>query len=155
MDKVSDILKHKGTTVHTIEPAQSVYEAIAKMAQNNVGALVVEQAGHVVGIITERDYLRSIALKGRTSHQTTVREIMTRKVIYADPSGSVTEALSIMTDRHIRHLPVMQDDRLAGIVSIGDCVKQICRLQKVEIKVLKEYITDGYPGPDPSIKDEL
>jgi CBS domain-containing protein len=147
MNKLQTILKNKGETVHTIHPDSSVYEAVAKMVEHNIGALVVTQDDHVVGIITERDYLRNIAIKGRSSRTTPVRQIMTRKVIYIEPERTVEEALSIITEARIRHLPVMQGNTLKGIVSIGDCVKQVIHLQRVEISYLKDYISDSYPGP--------
>lgn len=147
MDKVADILTQKGTEVHTVAPAASVYEAIAEMDKLNVGALVVVDRGRVCGIITERDYLQKVALQGRTSRETPVAEIMTRKVAFVSPICAVEEALGIMTERRCRHLPVMDGGRLAGLISIGDCVKQIIRKQEVRIQYLEDYIADSYPGP--------
>jgi CBS domain-containing protein len=147
MDKIADILSQKGTLVHTIEPTTSVYEAISRMDRLNVGALVVLDSERVHGIISERDYLQKIALLGRTSRETTVGEIMTRKVAFVSPVCDVEEALAIMTERRCRHLPVMEGGRLAGLVSIGDCVKQIIHKQEVRIQYLEDYINDPYPGP--------
>ncbi len=147
MDKVADILAAKGATVHTITPSASVFDAITRMDALNVGALIVLQDDRVAGVITERDYMQKIALLGRTSRDTPVAEIMTRKVAFVSSSCDIEEALAIMTERRVRHLPVMDGGRLAGLVSIGDCVKHIIRRHEVRIKYLEEYIADGYPGP--------
>ncbi len=151
MKTLKELLEKKGSAVFTIDREATVFEAIGLMDARNVGALLVtcqeEGEQKVCGILSERDYLRQIILKGRSSRNTSVREIMTRKVIYAEPDSTVEEALSIMTEQRFRHLPVMEGERLAGVVSIGDCVKSIIRQQKVEIRYLKEYIADNYPGP--------
>jgi CBS domain-containing protein len=151
MDTVQDLLQQKGTNVYTIDHARTVYDAVTAMTIHNVGALVVthgqESDKKICGIITERDYLHHIVQKGRSSRTTPVSDIMTRKVVYTEPERSVEEVLIIMTEQRFRHLPVMQEDKLHGIVSIGDCVKAIIKRQEVELKYLKEYIADGYPGP--------
>jgi CBS domain-containing protein len=151
MKTLKELLDQKGSAVHTIDREATVFEAIASMDAHNVGALIVtcQEKGEpkVCGILSERDYLRQIILKGRSSRNTPVREIMTRRVVYTEPSSTVEEALSIMTEQRFRHLPIMEGERLAGIVSIGDCVKSIIRQQKVQIRYLKEYIADNYPGP--------
>jgi CBS domain-containing protein len=148
MDRVNDILNRKGAAVHTIAPEETVLSAITRMADLNVGALVVAVEGMVAGIVTERDYLRQVTLRGRTPQDTPVAHIMTRRVAFVGPSCTVEEALAIMTDKRCRHLPVIGDDgRLAGLVSIGDCVRQINQMQSVRIHYLEEYIADGYPGP--------
>ncbi len=148
MDNVDDILSRKGITVHTIEPEATVLEAISRMAELNVGALVVAVDGMVVGIVTERDYLRRVTLRGRSPEDTPVSSIMTRRVAFVGPACTVEEALAIMTEKRCRHLPVIgTDGRLAGLVSIGDCVRQVNRMQAVRIHYLEEYIADRYPGP--------
>lgn len=151
MKTIKELLEQKGVAVFTIDREATVFEAIALMDAHNVGALIVtcQEGGEpkVCGILSERDYLRQIILKGRSSRNTPVREIMTRKVVYAEPSSTVEETLSIMTEQRFRHMPVMEGERLAGIVSIGDCVKSIIRQQKVQIHYLKDYIADNYPGP--------
>jgi CBS domain-containing protein len=151
MKTVKTLLEKKGSSVFTIDREATVFDAIAEMDAHNVGALIVtckeDNKDKVCGIISERDYLRHVILKGRSSRSTPVQEIMTRKVIYAEPSSTVEEILNIMTEQRFRHMPVMAGERLAGIVSIGDCVKAIIKQQKVEIHYLKDYIADNYPGP--------
>ena len=142
MSRIRDILKEKGTQVHTIEGPATVFEAISKMVENNCGALlVVEGEGAVAGIITERDYLRRIALEGRTSKTTAVQEIMSSPVVHVSPASSIDEAMALMTDKHIRHLAVVDDHHLAGIVSIGDLVKFQTRNLKSQVDYLTDYIT--------------
>lgn len=143
---VRDILKDKGTEIYSIRPEQTVYEAIAKMADLNIGALLVMEDNNLVGIISERDYRNKVILKGRTSKTTPVRDIMTENVYCVNPADSVEECLAIMTDRKFRHLPVMEQKRVAGVVSIGDLVKAVISRQEIEIKNLRHYITGNYPG---------
>lgn len=146
MATVSDILAHKGRDVHRITPDASVYDAISAMSDHGVGALLVIGGPGIDGIITERDYLRKIALKGRSSRETLVREIMSDQVLIVESDHDVEEALAVMTEARIRHLPVMERGELAGLVSIGDCVKQISRERKVQLQYLTDYIHDKYPG---------
>jgi CBS domain-containing protein len=146
MGRVADLIRAKGRTVHSIESGATVYDAIKRMVDRNVGALLVVDGNEIRGIITERDYLREIALKGRTSKTTPVHEIMTSRVICVDPARSIDECMAIMTEKRIRHLPVLEEGRLAGIVSIGDLVKQLSKDQKVEIQYLTDYITGKYPA---------
>jgi CBS domain-containing protein len=141
MAKVKDILADKGREVHQVEPAQTVFQAIEKMVDANCGALLVTQDDEIVGIITERDYLRKVALEGRTSEATEVREIMSSPVLIVEPDTDIDEALALMTDRRIRHLPVVAEGRLEGLVSIGDLVKYKTREQSFQIKYLEEYIS--------------
>jgi CBS domain-containing protein len=148
MPTIKELLARKGPQVYTIDPESKVLDAVRMMSERNVGALVVAREGRLLGIITERDYLREVILKGRTSRQTLVREIMTRRVTYAEPEATAEEVLGVMTDRRFRHVPVLEGDRLAGVISIGDCVKAVMEKHKVEIRNLKEYISDKYPGPD-------
>jgi CBS domain-containing protein len=146
MGNISDILKNKGGTVHTIEAAETVFEAIRKMSENNVGSLLVMDGEDVCGIITERDYLRRIALEGRTSRNTPVREVMTEKVICAPLECDAEECLALMTEKRIRHLPIVEGERLVGIVSIGDLVKHRLQRQEYKIAYLTDYITGKYPA---------
>jgi len=140
MKLVKHILTAKGYDVWVMTPDTSVYDAIELMADTGVGALVVLEAGKLAGIISERDYARKIILKGRASKETLVKEIMTFPVIYTDPDQTIEKCMAMMTAKHIRHLPVLVDDRLIGIVSIGDLVKAIISDQKALIQQLESYI---------------
>ncbi len=146
MGKIASVLAAKGNRVHTIQQADTVFDAVKKMVELNSGSLLVMDGENVCGIITERDYLRGIALAGRTSKTTLVREIMTARIVVVHPGTPVEEAMAIMTDRRIRHLPVFESGKLVGIVSIGDLVKQISQDRKYEIQYLTDYITGKYPG---------
>lgn len=145
---VRDILKTKGTKVHSIAPDQTVFEAIEKMDKLNIGALIVLNNQKLNGIISERDYRSKVILMGRSSKSTNVSDIMTPDVYCVDPTDSVETCMSIMTDKKIRHLPVMREDEVAGVISIGDLVKAIISKQKFEIKNLRHYIQGQgtYPG---------
>lgn len=148
MKTVRELLQHKGKgPIHTIGPKDSVFNAVTRMVENNVGAILVTEHDKILGIMTERDYLRLITIKGRTARDTIVSTIMTRRVIYVTPETPLNDVMAIMTEQRIRHVPVLEVDGLLGIVSIGDVVKQISHNQKVQIKVLEEYIADRYPGP--------
>lgn len=146
MGKIAHVLAKKGAQVYTINQAETVFEAVKKMVELNTGCLLVTEGEEIRGIVTERDYLRGIALAGRTSRATQVREIMTSRIVVVQPDTSVEEAMAIMTDRRIRHLPVVDNGKLAGLVSIGDLVKQISQDRKFEIQYLTDYITGKYPG---------
>ncbi len=147
MKSIQELLDAKGDSpVHCVEPSASVFEAVTRMVDLRVGALIVREEGVVKGIVTERDYLRFITAKGRTARDTPVSELMTTKVIYVTPETGLNEVMNIMTTERFRHMPVMRDGELLGIVSIGDVVKQIRRDQEVHIRVLQEYINDPYPG---------
>jgi CBS domain-containing protein len=146
MARVSEVLKQKGSEVFTIERAETVYRAIELMESRRVGALVVTGDGTPCGMITERDYLRKIALKGRSSKTTRVDEIMSTPVICATPDDSVERCMSMMTKQRCRHLPIVSGGALAGIVSIGDLVKQIGAEQESDIRFLSDYIAGKYPG---------
>lgn len=137
---VRDLLQAKGNDVVTISPDASVYTALERMAEYNIGALVVTEGDEVIGIFSERDYARKIILKGKGSRNTAVSEIMTSDVICIRPDQTVSKCMGIMTDKHIRHLPVLTDGRLVGVVSIGDVVKAIIREQQVIIDHLQDYI---------------
>ena len=145
MARVSDILAVKGDTVHSISPEATVYDAISVMSTHGVGALLVRD-DEIRGILTERDYLRKIALMGRSSRETPVADIMSTALIFATPDQDVEEVLATMSEARIRHLPIMHEGELAGLISIGDCVKQISRDRKAQVRLLSDYITGGYPG---------
>jgi CBS domain-containing protein len=146
MGRVADILNAKGSQNYSIRSESTVYDAVRTMVDHNVGALLVLDGEEVKGIITERDYLREIVLKGRTSRETLVREIMKVQVICVEPNRPVEDCMSIMSSRRIRHLPVIEEGRLVGIVSIGDIVKQRAADREVEIRYLTDYITGKYPA---------
>jgi CBS domain-containing protein len=143
MAHLSEILRGKGTDVLKIDASATVFDAIKKIVEANVGSILVTDDGKVVGIMTERDYLRKIAVHGRTSHNTLVGEIMSSPLIYVTPETSIEEAMAIMTDRRIRHLPVAENDDVVGIISIGDLVKFQSSEQSFQIKYLTEYISGG------------
>ncbi|HET7498310.1 MAG TPA: CBS domain-containing protein [Candidatus Eisenbacteria bacterium] len=146
MGTIAHVLTAKGPQVHTIRPTDTVFEAVKKMVELNSGSLLVTEGDAIHGIITERDYLRNIVLAGRTSKTTQVREIMTSQIVVVKPDTLVEEAMAIMTDRRIRHLPVVDQGKLGGIVSIGDLVKQISQDRQFEVQYLTDYITGRYPG---------
>jgi CBS domain-containing protein len=136
------ILKSKATqVVHTIAPEASVFDAVKLMADKDIGALVVMAGSKVAGLITERDYARKITLMSRSSGDTLVSEIMTSKVLYVRPERTSDECMALMTENRVRHLPVMDGDRLLGIISIGDLVKDIISEQQFIIRQLEHYIT--------------
>lgn len=142
MTAVADILKAKGDTlVHTIGPDDSVFDALQRMADKGIGALLVMEGDTIAGIVTERDYARKIALKGRTSALTQVRDVMTTSVMFVRPTHTSEECMALMTDNRLRHLPVVKDDRLVGLISIGDLVKDIISEQKFVIEQLEHYIS--------------
>jgi len=142
MKTINLLLKEKGHSVWIISPDASVFDAIKLMADKEVGALPVVKAEHMIGIISERDYARKVILQGRSSKETKVREIMTHHVVYITPEQTVEECMALMTEKHIRHLPVMSDRKLVGIVSIGDLVRSIISDQKVLIRKLENHILE-------------
>lgn len=143
MTTVAEVLRGKQSqTVYTISPTASVYDALVLMADKGIGALLVMESGQVVGIVTERDYARKIALMSRLSRETEVREIMTTAVMYVRPTQTSDECMALMTENRLRHLPVMDDDgKLLGMISIGDLVKGIISEQQFIIEQLEHYIT--------------
>jgi CBS domain-containing protein len=143
MTQVSEILDEKGRGVLKIAADASVLEAVERMVEENVGSLLVTEDDDVAGIVTERDYLRSVAVEGRTDQETSVREIMSSPLIVVTPQTSIDECMALMTDKRIRHLPVVDAGELAGIVSIGDVVKFQSRQQNYEIQFLHDYIAGG------------
>ena len=140
MTSVAHLLQAKGHAVWSIPPDASVYEAIKLMADKEVGALLVMEGQRLVGIVSERDYARKVILQGKSSRDTPVREIMTDKVFYVRPEQTVEDCMALMTAHRIRHLPVLDDDRVIGVVSIGDLVKAVISEQEVRIQQLEQYI---------------
>lgn len=143
---IGDILDEKGRTVYSISPDDTVYDAIALMADKNIGALLVLDGGRMAGIITERDYRNKIILQGRSSKTTPVRDIMTDNVYYVTSGQTVKECMALMTRKKFRHCPVVDDDRITGIISIGDLVNAVIKEQEIEIDHLKGYISGAYPN---------
>ncbi len=140
MTTVKDILDRKGRQVWTIHPDESVYRALEMMSQRNVGALVVTEKDRLVGVMSERDYARKIALMGRASRETTVRDIMTKDVFCIAPCTRIEDCMALMTEKAVRHLPVLDGDRLDGLVSIGDVVKATIMDQAFVIEQLEHFI---------------
>jgi len=141
MSTVSEILGDKGGNVLRIDAAASVYEAVEQMVEANVGSLLVTDGGEIVGIVTERDYLRRVTLEGRTDKETPVGEIMTSPLIVVTPGTSIDECMAVMTDRRIRHLPVVAGGEVVGVVSIGDLVKFKSKQQSFELQYLTDYVS--------------
>ncbi|MCX0331880.1 CBS domain-containing protein [Acinetobacter radioresistens] len=142
MTTVSQVLHNKTEkAIFTISPEATVLEAISLMANKGIGALIVTDEQRVVGILSERDYTRKVALMERSSYNTTVSEIMTNKVLTVGLNNSVEDCLQLMTDRHLRHLPVLEDERLVGLISIGDLVKAAMEDQRLMIDQLQQYIS--------------
>ncbi len=141
MATVKQLLQGKGHDIWSIGPEASVYDAIVLMAEKEVGALVVLEGSSLVGVLSERDYARKVVLQGRSSKGTKINEIMTSRVAYARPEQTVEECMALMTDKRIRHLPVMDGDEMLGVISIGDLVKAIIEEQQHVIEQLEQYIS--------------
>ena len=142
---ISAVLNHKGSSVWCISPEATVFEAIQMMAEKNVGALLVTERDRLVGIVSERDYTRKVALLGRFSRETKVREIVTSPVVRVSPGHTVQECMRLMTEHRVRHLPVLEGDQILGVVSIGDLVNWTISAQSAALSQLHNYITGEYP----------
>ena len=140
MKSLKQLLSTKGNQVYSIHPDAKVVEALELMAQKDVGALIVLEGSRLVGILSERDYARKVRLRGKSSHDMPVREIMTSDVVTVDPSRTVEECMALVTERRVRHLPVCENDRLLGVISIGDLVKEVIAEQEQTIRQLESYI---------------
>jgi CBS domain-containing protein len=141
---IGQLLQAKGSRIWSIEPEATVYRALQIMAEKNVGALLVIDRDQLVGIFSERDYARKVILKGKSSKDTSVSELMTPEVFYINTNATIEECMALMTVKHIRHLPVLENKQLIGIVTLGDVVQQIIAEQKFTIRELEKYITGGY-----------
>ncbi|HKZ65352.1 MAG TPA: CBS domain-containing protein [Chitinophagaceae bacterium] len=140
MGTVRNILQTKGNAVYTVSPESSVYEALEELENNNLGSLVVVENGKLIGIFTERDYARKVILKGRSSRETHVKDIMTERPLFVTPDSTIEACMQLMSSKFIRHLPVLDNDQLVGIISIGDVVKYIIREKDFIIENLEHYI---------------
>ena len=140
MKTIKQLLENKGSKILSIDPNSSVFDAIKSMANHHIGSLIVMQNERLVGIITERDYSRNVVLKGKSSVNTAVKDIMTKNVLCTKPEQTVEEAMALMTDKRVRHLPVIENGNVIGIISIGDLVKTIISEQKHIIEQLEHYI---------------
>ena len=146
MDKsVTSILQQKGDWVITTHRSATILDTIERMVEHNVGAIVVTDRGEIEGIFTERDYLRRVTLKGRAAESTRIHDVMTSEVVTVTPDTTIRECMATMTQRRCRHLPVERDGHLAGIVSIGDCVKELFSTAEVQVQELTQYISGAYP----------
>jgi CBS domain-containing protein len=141
MKTVAQLLRTKAYGVLSIAPETAVYQALQLMAEKNVGALLVLEGDALVGIFSERDYARKVILVGKSSKETLVREIMSSHVLYVRPEQTIQDCMALMTDKHVRHLPVLEDERVVGVISIGDVVKGIISEQEFMIEQLQNYIT--------------
>ncbi|MBI5516006.1 MAG: CBS domain-containing protein [Deltaproteobacteria bacterium] len=146
MDKLSVILDDKGRTVHTVSPGTTVLDAVDAMCARHVGALVVRDGGRLAGVFTERDLMRRVILARRDPAVTLVGDVMTREPMTVPQDCTIGEAMNLMTEHRCRHLPVVRDGELLGLVSIGDLVRWVTRAQEFELRLLQEYITGARPG---------
>ncbi|NIP38679.1 MAG: CBS domain-containing protein [Candidatus Dadabacteria bacterium] len=144
MNTVSDILQSKGTGICTISPNATVYEGLQIMAEKDVGAVLITQNNKLLGIFTERDYARKVILQGKSSLNTAIKELMVTDLLFVKPSDSIDQCMAIMTEKQIRHLPVMQGDELLGLVSMRDVISHIISHKNFKIKQLEKYITGSY-----------
>ena len=144
MNCVSDILKAKGSDICTISPTATVYVGLQQMAEKDVGAILIVEDGQLIGIFTERDYSRKVILQGKSSLTTPIKELMVRDILYISPSDTVDDCMAIMTEKKIRHLPVMQEGELVGLVFMRDVVNHVISHKNFKIKELEKYITGSY-----------
>ncbi len=144
MKNVADILKSKGSEIWSISPEASVYMALELMAEKDVGALIVLDGESIVGILSERDYARKVILHGESSKKLQVGRIMSKKVMFLSPERTVEETMALMTEKRIRHMPVVENDRLAGVISIGDVVKAMIDEKEFMIEQLERFIRSAY-----------
>lgn len=145
-ETIRNILQAKGSEVWWLPPEATVYDAIALMAEKRIGSVLICREGRPVGIVTERDYARKVILMGRSSKETRVEEIMSSPLITVRPDHTVDECMRIMTEKRVRHLPVLEGERVVGMISIGDLVKAIISAQAQTIRQLSDYISGKYPG---------
>lgn len=143
MKTVRDLLKAKGHEIWSVTPGTTVYDTLRLMADKNIGAVLVLDGGQPVGIFTERDYARQVILKGKASKDTPVHEVMTTRVVFVRPEQNIEECMALMTDKRCRHLPVLDEGRLAGVLSIGDVVKAVISEKQFIIEQLENYISAG------------
>lgn len=141
MKTVRDILRKKGQEIWSVLPGTSIYQALQQMEKKNVGAVLVVQEEELFGIFSERDYARKVVLKGKSSRETSVDEAMTKRVTCVRPDQSIEDCMALMTDKHVRHLPVIQANKLVGVISIGDVVQTVISNQEFIIEQLENYIT--------------
>ena len=143
MITVGQVLKEKGDRIWSVSPDTMVYEALTLMAEKNLGAVLVMDGARIAGMFSERDYARKVILEGKSSKETPVKEIMTKDVLFVRPGHSIEDCMALMTDKRTRHLPVMEDEKLIGIISMGDVVKAIISEHQFVIKQMENYITGG------------
>jgi CBS domain-containing protein len=143
MKTVGDVIKKKGNHVWSVTPGTTVYDTLKLMAEKEVGAVLVLEEAHPVGIFSERDYARQVILKGRTSKDTPVREVMSSRIVFVRPEQSIEDCMALMTDKRVRHLPVMHQGALTGMLSIGDVVKAMISEKEFLIEQLANYIQQG------------
>ena len=142
MKTVGDVLRAKGSAVCAAKPDETVYHALTVMAEKNIGALIVREGERVVGIFSERDYARQVVLKGKASKDTPLRDVMTSRVVFVRPEHTLEECMALMTEKNLRHLPVLDNGRLIGVISIRDVVKDLISEKEFMIAQLENYITD-------------
>lgn len=147
MNSVRDMLRNKGHDVFAIAADAMVYDALVQMAEKNIGAVLVMDGDQLAGIVSERDFARKVDLRGKSCRNTPVNDIMTQRVVYVRPDQTSEECMALMTEKRVRHLPVLEDDKVVGVISIGDVVKSIISKQEFMIEQLEIYITGRPPYP--------